>query len=182
MVNYQYQYKGISVYYAESMEQLVIIYEKSNHMDLLQSSPSEKVYDKIMAKGKVYLLSKSTLWAIHLGQKFELNRKNGLWYAFQLAIARKLILANGRKHWEEILNSCVRRSCFTSSPGTLILAAGIPVQEGYGLTETSPIISANQNAYPDVKFGTVGPVLEGKVKIAEDGEILARGPNIMLLL
>jgi len=185
MVNYQYQYKGISVYYAESMETIGDnLREIKPHGFATVPRLLEKVYDKIMAKGKSLPPFKKALflWAVHLGQKFELNRKNGLWYAFQLAIARKLIFSK----WQEALGGNIKFMCSGGAAlqvrlERLFWAVGIPVQEGYGLTETSPIISANQNAYPDVKFGTVGPVLEGvEVKIAEDGEILARGPNIML--
>jgi long-chain acyl-CoA synthetase len=99
-----------------------------------------------------------------------------------LKIARKLIFSK----WQEALGGNIMFMCSGGAAlqvrlERLFWAAGIPVQEGYGLTETSPIIAANQNSYPDIKFGTVGPVLDGvEVKIAEDGEILARGPNIML--
>ena len=122
------------------------------------------------------------LWAVNLGQKFELNGSNGWWYTFRLKIARKLIFSK----WQAALGGNIMFMCSGGAAlqvrlERLFWAAGIPVQEGYGLTETSPIIAANQNSYPDVRFGTVGPVLEGvEVKIAEDGEILARGPNIML--
>ncbi|WP_243421777.1 AMP-dependent synthetase/ligase [Marinifilum breve] len=185
MVNYQYQYKGIGIYYAESMETIGDnLREIKPHGFATVPRLLEKVYDKIMAKGKsLPTLKKSLfLWAVNLGQKYELNRANGWWYEFKLKIARKLIFSK----WQEALGGNIMFMCSGGAAlqvrlERLFWAAGIPVQEGYGLTETSPIIAANQNSYPDVKFGTVGPVLDGvEVKIAEDGEILARGPNIML--
>ncbi|WP_321299596.1 long-chain fatty acid--CoA ligase [Marinifilum fragile] len=185
MVNYQYQYKGISIYYAESMETIGDnLRELKPHGFATVPRLLEKVYDKIMAKGKSLPTIKKSLflWAVDLGQKYELNRANGWWYELKLKIARKLIFSK----WQEALGGNIIFMCSGGAAlqvrlERLFWAAGIPVQEGYGLTETSPIIAANQNAYPDVKFGTVGPVLDGvEVKIAEDGEILARGPNIML--
>lgn len=185
MVNYQYQFKGISIYYAESMDTIGDNLRELKP-DGFATVPRllEKVYDKIMAKGKSlpFLKKAIFLWAVNLGQKYELNQANGKWYEFKLKIARKLIFSK----WQEALGGNIKFMCSGGAPlqvrlERLFWAAGIPVQEGYGLTETSPIISANQNAYPDVKFGTVGPVLKGvEVKIAEDGEILARGPNVML--
>lgn len=185
MVNYQYQYKGISIYYAESMETIGDnLRELKPHGFATVPRLLEKVYDKIMAKGKSLPTIKKSLflWAVDLGQKYELNGANGWWYELKLKIARKLIFSK----WQEALGGNIMFMCSGGAAlqvrlERLFWAAGIPVQEGYGLTETSPIIAANQNAYPDVKFGTVGPVLDGvEVKIAEDGEILARGPNIML--
>ena len=185
MVNYQYQYKGVSIYYAESMDTIGDnLRELKPHGFATVPRLLEKVYDKIMAKGKSLPFIKKSifLWAVKLGSKYELNRANGSWYEFKLKIARKLIFSK----WQEALGGNIMFMCSGGAAlqvrlERLFWAAGIPVQEGYGLTETSPIIAANQNSYPDVKFGTVGPVLKGvEVKIADDGEILARGPNIML--
>ncbi|MBL4560123.1 MAG: long-chain fatty acid--CoA ligase [Labilibaculum sp.] len=185
MVNYQYQYKGLSIYYAESMETIGDNLRELKP-DGFATVPRllEKVYDKIMAKGKSlpFLKKMIFLWAVNLGQKYELNEANGKWYEFKLKIARKLIFSK----WQEALGGNIKFMCSGGAPlqvrlERLFWAVGIPVQEGYGLTETSPIIAANQNSYPDVKFGTVGPVLKGvEVKIADDGEILTRGPNVML--
>ncbi|WP_372750849.1 long-chain fatty acid--CoA ligase [Labilibaculum sp.] len=185
MVNYQYQYKGISIYYAESMDTIGDnLRELKPHGFATVPRLLEKIYDKIMAKGKSlpFLKKHLFLWAVNLGQRYELNEANGKWYEFKLKIARKLVFSK----WQEALGGNIQFMCSGGAAlqirlERLFWAAGIPVQEGYGLTETSPIIAANQNAYPDVKFGTVGPVLEGvEVKLADDGEILARGPNIML--
>ncbi|PKQ65510.1 long-chain fatty acid--CoA ligase [Labilibaculum filiforme] len=185
MVNYQYQFKGISICYAESMDTIgENLRELKPHGFATVPRLLEKVYDKIMTKGKSLPFLQKTifLWAVNLGQRYELNRANGWWYEFQLKIARKLVFSK----WQEALGGNIKFMCSGGAPlqvrlERLFWAAEIPVQEGYGLTETSPIIAANKNAYPDVKFGTVGPVLKGvEVKIATDGEILARGPNVML--
>ncbi|MDE5424191.1 long-chain fatty acid--CoA ligase [Ancylomarina sp. DW003] len=185
MVNYQYQYKGLSIYYAESMDTIGDnLKEIKPHGFATVPRLLEKVYDKIMAKGKSLGLLKRTLftWAVNLGYRYELNRANGSWYEFQLKIARKLIFSK----WQEALGGNILFMCSGGAAlqvrlERLFWAAGIPVQEGYGLTETSPIIAANQNAWPDIRFGTVGPLIKDvEVKIADDGEILAKGPNIML--
>lgn len=185
MVNYQYQYKGLSIYYAESMDTIGDnLKEIKPHGFATVPRLLEKVYDKIMAKGKSLGLLKRALftWAVNLGYRYELNRANGSWYEFQLKIARKLIFSK----WQEALGGNILFMCSGGAAlqvrlERLFWAAGIPVQEGYGLTETSPIIAANQNAWPDIRFGTVGPLIKDvEVKIADDGEILAKGPNIML--
>lgn len=185
MVNYQYQYKGLSIYYAESMDTIGDnLKEVKPHGFATVPRLLEKVYDKIMAKGKSLSFVKRNLfnWAIKLGSRYELNRANGEWYEFKLKIARKLIFSK----WHEALGGNILFMCSGGAALQVRLerifwAAGIPVQEGYGLTETSPIISANQSTWPDIRFGTVGPLIKDvEVKIAEDGEILAKGPNIML--
>ena len=185
MVNYQYQYKGLSIYYAESMDTIGDnLKEIKPHGFATVPRLLEKVYDKIMAKGKSLSLVKRALfnWAVNLGYRYELNHANGSWYEFQLKIARKLIFSK----WQEALGGNIQFMCSGGAAlqvrlERLFWAAGIPVQEGYGLTETSPIIAANQSAWPDIRFGTVGPLIKDvEVKIAHDGEILAKGPNIML--
>jgi len=185
MVNYQYQYKGISIYYAESMDTIgEDLKEIKPHGFATVPRLLEKLYDKIMEKGKSLGFFKRTLfsWAVGVGFKYELNRENGEWYEFKLKIARKLIF----NKWQEALGGNIIFMCSGGAAlqvrlERLFWAAGIPVQEGYGLTETSPIVAANQNAWPEIRFGTVGPLLKDvKVKIAKDGEILVKGPNIML--
>ena len=185
MVNYQYQYKGLSIYYAESMDTIGDnLKEIKPHGFATVPRLLEKVYDKIMAKGKSLSLIKRALfnWAVNLGYRYELNGANGSWYEFQLKIARKLIFSK----WQEALGGNILFMCSGGAAlqvrlERLFWAAGIPVQEGYGLTETSPIIAANQSTWPDIRFGTVGPLIKDvKVKIADDGEILVKGPNIML--
>jgi len=185
MLNMNFQYKGIRVYYAENMATIVDNLKEINP-DGFSSVPRllERVFDKIMAKGKDLegIKKKIFFWAVDLGLKYELNNANGWWYAQKLKVARKLIFSK----WQEALGGNVKiiisgGAALQSRLARVFHAAGINVIEGYGLTETSPVIAVNHYEYPNVKFGTVGPVLNGvEVKIAEDGEILAKGPNIML--
>jgi long-chain acyl-CoA synthetase len=185
MLNYHFQYKGIRIYYAENMATIVDNLKEINPHGF-SSVPRllEKVFDKIMAKGKDLEGTKKKIffWAVNLGLRYELNRENGWFYHLQLSIARKLVFSK----WQEALGGNV--SIIISGGAALqprlarvFRAAGIKVQEGYGLTETSPVIAVNHAHYPDIKFGTVGPILEDvEVKIAEDGEILTKGPHLML--
>jgi long-chain acyl-CoA synthetase len=184
MVNYFYQYSGVSIHYAESMATIADNL-KEIRANLFVAVPRvlERVYDKIIGKGKSLTGIKKALffWAVGLGLRYK-EKNNGWWYDFRLKIARKLIFSK----WQAALGGEVR---YVISGGAalqirlarIFWAAGIPVYEGYGLTETSPVISVNYPNDPDcVRFGTVGPVVEGvEVKIAEDGEILAKGPNLM---
>lgn len=185
MLNYHFQYKGIRIYYAENMATIVDNLKEINPHGF-SSVPRllEKVFDKIMAKGKDLEGTKKKIffWAVNLGLRYELNRENGWFYHLQLSIARKLVFSK----WQEALGGNV--SIIISGGAALqprlarvFRAAGIKVQEGYGLTETSPVIAVNHAHYPDIRFGTVGPILEDvEVKIAEDGEILTKGPHLML--
>jgi long-chain acyl-CoA synthetase len=143
----------------------------------------EKVYDKIVAKGQELRGIKRALffWALNLGLKYEVNRDLGFWYNFQLRLANKLIF----NKWREALGGEVK---FIVSGGAALQprlarvfsAAQIVVMEGYGLTETSPVISVNRYEEENRRIGMVGPVIDGvEVKIAPDGEILTRGPHVM---
>ena len=185
MLTTLYLYLGISVYYAESLETIGDNL-KEIKPEVFSSVPRllEKVYDKIVAKGaeQTGIKKKLFFWALDLGLRYELNGANGWWYEFQLKIARKLIFSK----WREALGGQV---VATVSGGAALQprlarvfsAAGIPVLEGYGLTETSPVIAVNNFQPNGIHFGTVGPVIDGvTVKIAEDGEILVKGPNLMM--
>jgi long-chain acyl-CoA synthetase len=142
------------------------------------------VYDKIMAKGNELTGVKRKLffWAHELATKFEINKSQGAWFNLQLALANKIIF----KKWREALGNNL--ICIVSGGAAcqvrlirIFTAAQIPIMEGYGLTETSPVISVNRFEVKDRMFGTVGPVIDGvEVKIAEDGEILCKGPNVMM--
>ncbi len=144
----------------------------------------EKVYEKIMAKGSELTGVKRKLffWAHSLAAKYEINKDQGVMYNMQLAIANKLIFSK----WREALGG--KLLCIVTGGAAaqvrlirIFTAAGIPIMEGYGLTETSPVISVNRYEVQDRMFGTVGPLIDGvDVKIAEDGEILCKGPNIMM--
>lgn len=184
MLTYLYVYSGVSIYYAESMETIgENLKEVQPHIFSTVPRLLEKVYDKIYAKGLALtgLKRKLFFWALDLGHRFELNKQQGFWYDFQLKLANKLIFSK----WREALGGNVQ--CITSGSAalqprlaTVFWAANIPVLEGYGLTETSPVIAVNRPQKEDVRIGTVGPLIEGvEVKIAQDGEILSRGPHIM---
>ena len=184
MVNYLFQFKGCAIYYAESIDTVGDnIREINPHGFASVPRVLEKVYDKIVSKGKELTGIKKNLffWALNLANKYELNGVNGAWYEFQLKIARKLIFSK----WQEALGGQVKvvisgGAALQPRLARVFNAAGIPLMEGYGLTETSPVIAVNQPEYPFMKFGTVGPVLDCvDVKIAEDGEILMKGPNLM---
>lgn len=184
MVCYLYQYKGIVIYYAESMETIADNLKEVKPI-AFTTVPRllEKVYDKIVAKGHTLSGVKKKLffWALALGHKFELGRKNGGWYHTKLKIADKLIFSK----WRAALGGEVQiivsgSSALQARLARVFTAAGITVLEGYGLTETSPVISVTTPDESGRCFGTVGPVIPGvTVKIAEDGEILCKGPNVM---
>ena len=185
MVSYLYLFKRTSIYYAESLETIADNL-KEVKPDLFTTVPRllEKVYDKIMFKGSHLKGIKKKLfyWAHSLAEKFEINKNNGAWYDVQLNLANKLIFSK----WREGLGNNIK--CIVTGGAAcqvrlirIFTAAKIPVMEGYGLTETSPVMAVNRYNVKDRKFGTVGPLLEGvEVKIAEDGEILTKGPNVMV--
>lgn len=180
MIIYLYNYGGVAIYYAESMDTIV-----ADIQDVKPNSFStvprllEKVYDKIMEKGKDLTGIKKAIfyWSLALAEKFD--QKNNWWYDFKLGIARKLVF----KKWQEALGGGIvviasGGAALNPRLNRIFWAAGMPVFEGYGLTETSPVITVNY--FGATMFGTVGTTIEGvEVKIAEDGEILARGHNIM---
>lgn len=185
MMNYHLQYKGISIYYAENMGTIIEnLKEVKPHIFTTVPRLLERVYDGIIGKGKDLPFIKKHIffWAVNLGLKYKRNRENGTWYHLQLKIADKLIFSK----WREALGGNVELivsggAALQPRLGRVFGAAGIQILEGYGLTETSPVIAVNNPQVNHVKIGTVGPVLEGvTVKIADDGEILCKGPNIMM--
>lgn len=185
VLTYLYQYLGVSVYYAENMDKIGDnIREIHPHVFSAVPRLLEKVYDKIVAKGKELKGIKRGLffWALDLGLRYEHGNKNGWFYAIQLAVARKLIFSK----WREALGGNTRvivsgGAALQPRLARVFWAAGIPVLEGYGLTETSPIIAVNNFEPQGSAFGTVGPVINGvTVRIAQDGEILCKGPNVMM--
>lgn len=185
MVNYLFQFYGNGVYYAESIDTVGDnIKEIKPHAFASVPRVVERLYDKIIMKGKDLKGIKRALffWAVNLGLKFELNNANGAWYGLKLKIADKLIFSK----WREALGGRVKvivsgGAALQPRLARIFYAAGLIIQEGYGLTETSPVIAVNYRQYPKIKFGTVGPVIGGvEVKIAEDGEILMKGPNLMM--
>lgn len=185
MMNYHFQYKGLRIYYAENMGTIADNL-KEIKADGFNTVPRllEKVYDKIIAKGKDLSGIKKQIffWAVNLGLRYELNGANGWFYEQKLKLARKLVFSK----WKDALGGKVEvivsgGSALQPRLARIFHAAGMKVMEGYGLTETAPVIAVNHAFYPNIRFGTVGPVIEGvEVKIAEDGEILCKGPNVMM--
>lgn len=185
MLQYMYMYNGVSVYFAESIE-TISDNLKEIKPDVMSAVPRllEKVYDKIIAKGTDLTGIKKNLffWAVDLGLQYEPYGKNGSWYEFKLKIARKLIFSK----WQEALGGNLKviasgSAALQSRLARVFNAANIKVMEGYGLTETSPVVAVNDERNGGFKIGTVGrPIPETEVKIAEDGEILVKGPQVML--
>jgi long-chain acyl-CoA synthetase len=185
MLNYVYQYLGMSVYYAESIDKLSDnIREVRPHTFATVPRVLEKIYDRIVAKAR----TKNTIarilffWALRQGQKYELNHVKGRMYDLKIFLADLLVFRKWRKALGNNIKLIVSGGASLHPRLTrLFWAARLYIMEGYGLTETSPVIAV-YNFKPDgIRFGTVGPVLPGvEVKIADDGEILCKGPNVML--
>ena len=180
MISYLYVYLNISIYYAESMETIV--------PDIQHIKPKgfstvprllEKVYDKIVAKGKELTGVKKMIffWALALAEEYDTDKS--WWYNYKLRIARKLVFSK----WREALGGNIEviisgGAALNTRLCRVFWAAGLPVFEGYGLTETSPVVTVNH--FDAIKFGAVGKPIEGvEVKIAEDGEVLVKGHNVM---
>ncbi len=185
MLSTLYFYLGVSVYYAESIDTIGENL-KEVQPQIFGTVPRllEKVYDKIVAKGEEQTGIKKKLffWALNLGLRYELHGANGWWYEFQLKIANKLVFTK----WREALGGKVIAvasggAALQPRLARVFQAARIIVLEGYGLTETSPVIAVNNFLPNGIKFGTVGTIIDKvTVKFAEDGEILVKGPNVML--
>ncbi len=185
MLTYLYLFSSSSIYYAESMDTIGDnLKEVKPQMFVTVPRLLEKVYDRIMQKGSELTGVKKKLffWACGLGARYEINKKMGFWYDMQLSLANKLIFSK----WREALGGNI--VCIVSGGAAcqvrlirIFTAAGVTILEGYGLTETSPVISANRVEVEDRMFSTVGPLLSNvEVKIAEDGEILCKGPSVMM--
>jgi long-chain acyl-CoA synthetase len=185
MLTYVYLLSGSSIYYAENMDTIgENLKEVKPQMFVTVPRLLEKVYDRIMQKGSELTGVKKKLffWAHGLAARYEINKPMGAWYDLQLSLANKLIFSK----WREALGNNL--TCVASGGAAcqvrlirIFTAARIPILEGYGLTETSPVISVNRLQVEDRMFGTVGPIIpDVEVKIAEDGEILCKGPNVML--
>lgn len=184
MVIYQYFYLGVSVYYAQNMETIAAdIAEVKPHGFTTVPRLLEKIYDRIVEKGSQLTGVKRKLffWALDLGLKYEMDGKNGIWYEQQLKIANKLIF----NKWREALGGNLMAivsggAALQPRLARIFWAARMPVLEGYGLTETSPVINVNGLGKGEAKFTTVGRTIKNvEIKIAEDGEILCKGPNVM---
>ncbi|MDB5281103.1 MAG: AMP-dependent synthetase and ligase, partial [Bacteroidota bacterium] len=184
IVFYSYLSKGVHIHYAENLETIgENLKEVQPYCFTTVPRLLEKVYEKIMEKGNATdgIKRKLFFWSIDLGLRYELGKNLGPWYNLQLAIARKLVFSK----WQDALGGRVKFIVTGAAPMQprlikLFSAAGVVVIEGYGLTETSPVLSANRIEEENRVIGTVGLPIPGvTIKIAEDGEILAKGPNIM---
>ena len=185
MLNYSFQMKGIAIYYAESLGTIVNDL-KDIKPHLFNSVPRvlEKFYDKIIAIGKDLKGIKRWIffWAVRIGTKYDDRGRNSAYYNFRLSIARKLVF----KKWQAAMGGNIVAVVSGGASlqvrlARLFTAAGIRICEGYGLSETSPVLAVNSMDWKNARLGTVGPILNGvDLKIADDGEILAKGPNIML--
>ncbi len=184
MVNYHFQYKGISIYYVENMGTVSeTVKEIKPHLFNTVPRLLEKIYDNIIGKGRnlPWIKKRIFFWAVDLGLKFRL-KGNSQFYKFRLKIARKLVFSK----WKEALGGELQvlvsgGAALQSRLEKIFWAAGIPIIQGYGLTETSPVISVNPLRIDEIGFGTCGPVIEGvEVRIADDGEILCKGENVMM--
>jgi long-chain acyl-CoA synthetase len=183
MLHYLYMYIGCSIHFAESMETIGDNIREVNP-DVFSAVPRliEKVFEKIMAKGDELtgIKRKIFFWAVDLAEKYEVENRSFM-YNIKLKIARKLIFSK----WQDALGGNVRAIASGSAAlqprlARIFLAAGIPILEGYGLTETSPVCTVNSFA-KGIRIGCVGATIDDvKVKIAEDGEILIQGPNVMM--
>jgi long-chain acyl-CoA synthetase len=183
MLVYLYTYNSVSIYYAESMDTIGDNLREVKPA-IFSAVPRllEKVYDRIIGKGAELTGVKKALffWAVGLAGKYDVKGRS-VFYDMQLGLARKLIFSK----WQEALGGEVKAvasgaAALNPSLARVFLAAGINIQEGYGLTETSPVISVNCPMNDGTRIGTVGRVINNvQVKIAEDGEILVKGPNVM---
>lgn len=183
MMNYMYQFRGFEIYYVENLGRISeMLAEVRPNMITTVPRLLESIFDKVMAKGRMLKFPKKQIfqWAINLGLRYELEGRSW-WYNVQLAVARVLVF----KKWKQALGG--ELDIIVSGGAALQMrlsrifwAAGFRVMEGYGLTETSPVIAVSNFGPHGIKFGTVGPPLPNvEVRIAEDGEILTRGPHVM---
>jgi long-chain acyl-CoA synthetase len=183
MLHYLYMYIGCSIHFAESMDTIGDNIREVK-TDVFYDVPRliEKVFDKLMAKGEELSGVKRALffWAVGVAEDYDVIGKS-IFYKVKLAIARKLIFSK----WQEALGGNVKAIASGSAAlqprlARIFLAADIPILEGYGLTETSPVVTVN-NFNTGIRIGSVGPLVENvQVKIAADGEILVKGPNVMM--
>ena len=186
MVNYIYQINGIGIYYVENLAKIGD-YIREINPQIFNTVPRllEKVYDNFIKKGKDLTGIKKVIyfWAVKVAHQYKYPGKNSWWYERKQRLADKLIF----KHWRTGLGGNIKiivsgGSALQERLIRIFWAAGLPVYEGYGLTETSPVIAVNDpRDFKRVRFGSVGPILENlEVKIADDGEILCKGPSVMM--
>ncbi len=185
MLNYLYQYDGISVYYAENIG-TITDNMKDVRPQILTTVPRllEKIYDRLVSTGHKQKGIKSWIfwWAFHLSARYEVNGANGWFYELKRKLYDRLVYCK----WREAMGGEIKiivsgGAALQPRLGRMFTCAGIHILEGYGLTETSPVISVCDFSENGIKFGTVGPVLKNtEVKIAGDGEICVKGPGVMI--
>jgi long-chain acyl-CoA synthetase len=184
-MNYHFQYKGMSIYYVGNLGQIMpALKEIKPHMFNTVPRLLERIYDGIISKGKELKGIKKAIffWAVRLGKKFDYGKKLSYWFKIRRWIADKLIYSK----WRAVMGGNVKiivsgGAALQPRIAKVLSTAGVFTLEGYGLTETSPVIAVGNLVTMDVRVGTVGPALTGvELKIADDGEILCKGPNIML--
>ncbi|PCH75561.1 MAG: long-chain fatty acid--CoA ligase [Flavobacteriaceae bacterium] len=185
MLLYLYQYNGISINFAEGIDKITEnIKEVKPHLMSVVPRLLEKVYDSIITKGSELTGIKKIIffWAVGVGLRYKPYGRNGWWYETKLSIAEKLIFSKWREALGGNMSTMVSGSAALQPRlARVFTAAGMQIMEGYGLTETSPVISVNEYANEGMKIGSVGKVIaDVEVKIAEDGEILVKGPNVMM--
>ncbi|WBX78297.1 long-chain fatty acid--CoA ligase [Tenacibaculum ovolyticum] len=183
--SYYCQYMGFEIHFAESIDKIGDnLREIQPNFMAVVPRLLEKVFDKIVDKGSGLSGLKKQLffWALKLGEQYKPYKANGWLYEIQLKIARKLIFSK----WKQALGGNLDFMVAGSAPMQprlikVFTAAGIPIFEGYGMTETSPAISVTDMRNKGFKIGSVGKVIDDvSVKIADDGEILVKGPNVMM--
>ena len=184
IIIYMYYYSRVEIYFAESLE---TISENLNEIKpfYMTAVPRliEKIFDKIEGKAEEFKGVKKSLykWSISIADRFDIKKQNRIFYNIKLRIARFLVFSK----WKNALGGKLELICSGSAPlqprlTKIFTAAGIRIMEGYGLTESSPVISISEPIKGGTKFGYVGKIIEGiEVKIAKDGEILCKGPNVM---
>ena len=184
IIIYMYYYSRVEIYFAESLE---TISENLSEVKpfYMTAVPRliEKIFDKIESKAEDLIGIKKSLykWSISIADRFNIEKQNRIFYNFKLQIARSLVFSK----WKNALGGKLELICSGSAPlqprlTKIFTAAGIQIMEGYGLTESSPVISISEAKKGGTKFGYVGKIIEGiDVKIAKDGEILCKGPNVM---
>ena len=184
IIIYMYYYSRVEIYFAESLETISENLKEVRPF-YMTAVPRliEKIFDKIESKAEGFTGIKKSLykWSISIADRFSIERQNGNFYNLKLKLAKFLVFSK----WKSALGGRLELICSGSAPlqprlAKIFTAAGIQIMEGYGLTETSPVISISESKKGGTKFGYVGKIIEGiEVKIAKDGEILCKGPNVM---
>jgi len=183
-ISYVYLFSGISIYFAEGMEMIgQNIKEIRPHIFMTVPRLLEKVFEKINKTGQQLKGAQKKIfdWSIRVGEQYDNRKKKSPIYKAELQLARKLVFSK----WQQALGGEILYIITggAACPQRLLRifnAAGIPVYEGYGPTENSPVISVNRHVRNENMIGTVGPVMDGlEFKLEQDGEICVKGPTVM---